>query len=1036
MKRFFKPIVVLAALLTALILTVFRAGPQGLAGLSVAERTSRAAGPSESSKPYDLASLRILNLTLQRIRDNYVDPTRIDPKGMLLSALDHVQRNVAEVLAEPSPDKNSISVRVDTAQKNFDISGVDSPWALSSKLREIFKFVQANLPQSADAREIEYQAISGMLATLDPHSQLLDPDMYRQMKIDTRGKFGGLGIGIGIRRDMLTVLSILGPQTPAARAGLKAGDHVVRINDESTINMLLSEAVNRLRGDPGTKVTVYIERDNQKGTKKVVLERAIIDVPNVVGLPPAEYSHPKILKAGVGYMRVKQFQGSTAEDIRREMAELSRQGLKGLIIDLRGNPGGLLDQAIKVSDIFLDGGTVVTTVGNAGKSRDEKRARNDGNEPHIPLVVLVNGSSASASEIVAGALKNLDRAVILGQTTFGKGSVQVLYDNDDDSALKLTIAQYLTPGDLSIQSVGITPDVQTVPVRIEKDGIWFSPSAHAMLRESELEQHLDSRNARKGEKPAETVKYLAPPPKKSAAAASDDDEEAADEEAPIVEDEQPKEDFEIELARDMLASLPSGVWKRHDVLAAGKAMIEKTRGTEDQKIGGALGKLGIDWTDGPAQGTPKLAASVTSDKASNKVAAGQKLTLRATVRNDGNGPAEQVHAKIKSDYYLFDERELVFGRVEPGQTKNAEIQVKVPKDALTQIDDLRFEFAETHNAKVDPAQLKVQIDGLPRPVFAYTYQIVDDIQGNQDGLVQRGEHVRLLVTVKNQGPGRSYKTQATLKNNSGPGVFIHKGRFRIDNIAAGQTKEIAFDFEVQPDLQDDTVNLELAVADQTVHEYVNEKLKFPVAQAGKAPVASSGMVTVTKDHAELRSAAAQDAPVVGYAAKQATFKVTGKSADGTYTRVEIEPGRPAFVQTAAVKSGGSSKAGGFEPMWMVSPPVLALSPAALETGDGKMHLHGQAKDERKVSDVYVVVQNHNAKIDLKKVFYKSNRNGSDPRKMDFDVDVPLWPGENYVHVVARENGQVQSRQTLVVLREGGTPGNAAALSEPRPSSKN
>jgi carboxyl-terminal processing protease len=1038
MTRFFKPIVVLAALLVALTLTIYRAGPQGFAGLSVAERTSRAAGPSDTAgKPYDLASLRILNLTLQRIRDNYVDPARIEPKGMLLSALDHVQRNVAEVLAEPSADKNSISVRVDTAQKTFDISGVDSPWALSSKLREIFKFVQQNLPQSADAREIEYQAISGMLATLDPHSQLLDPDMYRQMKIDTRGKFGGLGIGIGIRRDMLTVLSILGPVTPAARGGLKAGDHIVRINDESTINMLLSEAVNRLRGDPGTKVTVYVERDGQKGTKKVVLERAIIDVPNVVGLPPAEYSHPKILKAGVGYMRVKQFQGSTAEDIRREMSELSRQGLKGLIIDLRGNPGGLLDQAIKVSDIFLDGGTVVTTVGNAGKSRDEKRARNDGNEPHIPLVVLVNGSSASASEIVAGALKNLDRAVILGQTTFGKGSVQVLYDNDDDSALKLTIAQYLTPGDVSIQSVGITPDVQTVPVRVEKDSIWFAPSVHATLRESELDQHLDSRNARKGEKPSETVKYLAPPPKKGAAALSDDDEEAAqDEEQPIVEDETPKEDFEIELARDMIASLPQGVWRRHEVLAAGKAMIEKTRAAEDTKIGGALSKLGVDWTDGPAQGAPKLAASITTDKASNKVAAGQKLTLKATVRNDGNGPAAQLHAKIKSDYYLFDERELVFGKVGPGETKTAELTVKVPKDALTQVDDLRVEFSEMHNAKADPAQLKVQIDGLPRPVFAYTYQVIDDITGNQDGQIQRGEHVRLLVTIKNQGPGRSYKTQTTLKNNSGPGVFIHKGRFRVDNIGPGQTKQVAFDFEVQPELQDDQVQLELAVADQTVHEYVNEKLKFPVAAAGKAPVAASGLVQALKDHTELRSAPAADAPVVGYAAKQATFKMTGKSADGAWDRVEIEAGRPAFVMANAVKAGGSSKAGGFEPMWMVSPPVMALNPTSLETGEGKVHIHGQAKDERKVSDVYIVVQNHNAKVDLKKVFYKSNRNGSDPRKMDFDADVPLWPGENYVHVVARENGQVQSRQTLVVLREGGTPGNAAALSEPRPSSKN
>jgi carboxyl-terminal processing protease len=1015
--------------MVALTLTIYRGGQQGLAGISVSDRASRAAAVGEAAKPYDLASLRILNMTLQRIRDNYVDPTRIDPKGMLLSALDHVQRNVAEVLVEPSADKNQISVRVDTAQRTFDVSGVDSPWALSSKLREIFKFVQSNLPQSADGREIEYQAISGMLATLDPHSQLLDPDMYRQMKIDTRGKFGGLGIGIGIKRDLLTVLEILGPQTPAAKAGLKPGDHIIRINDESTVNMLLNEAVSRLRGDPGTKVTIFIEREGQKGARKVVLERANIDVPNVVGL--ANNSHPKILKSGVGYMRVKQFQGPTADDMRRELSEMQRQGLKALILDLRNNPGGLLDQAIKVSDLFVEGGTVVTTVGYAGKQRDEKRARADGNEPHIPLVVLVNGSSASASEIVAGALKNLDRAVIIGQTTFGKGSVQVLYDNDDESALKLTIAQYLTPGDVSIQSVGITPDVQTVPVRVEKDAIWFQPSAHATLREAELEQHLDSRNVKKGERPEDVVRYLAPPPKKQPAALRDDDDETAepndDEGPPIVENDQPVEDFEIDFARDLLASLPQGVWRRHEVLAAAKPILERSRAAEEQKVAAALSKLAIDWSDGPAQGTPRLVATVSTDRPGNRVAAGGSVTLKATVRNEGSGPARQLRAKVKSDYFLFDERELVFGKVGPGETKTAELVIKVPKDALTQVDDLKLDFAEAHNARVEQAGLKVQIDGLPRPVFAYTYQLIDDLQGNLDGQIERGEHVRVLVTVKNLGPGRSYRTQTSIKNNSGPGVFIHKGRFRIDNLAPGQTKQVAFDFEVLPELADDTVQVELAVGDQTLHEYINEKLKFPVVATGKVPQPATGMVSALKDHTELRSAPLGDAPVLGYANHNATFKLTGRTSD--FARVEIEPGRPAFVAAAAIKpAGGASHVSTFEPMWMVSPPVLAVAQPALETPEGKVHLKGSVKDERRVSDVYIIVQNRSAKVEIKKVFYKSNRNGQDPKKLDFDADVPLWPGENYVVIVARENPQVQSRQTLVVLRNGSSASAQAAPS--------
>jgi len=1019
MKRYFKPLVVLAALLVALTLTIYRSGPAGLAGLQVGpDRPSRAAAASDSAKPYDLASLRVLNMTLQRIRDNYVDPNRIVPKDMLLAALDHVQRNVAEVLVEPSVDKNAVSVRVDTAQRSFDISSVDSPWALSSKLREIFKFVQANLPQSADTREIEYQAISGLLSTLDPHSQLLDPDMYRQMKIDTRGKFGGLGIGIAIRRDLLTVIEILGSQTPAARAGLKAGDHIVRINDEATVNMALNEAVQRLRGDPGTKVTIYVERDGTKGTRKVVLERAIIDVPNVIGL--TKTSRPKILKNGVGYMRILQFQGTTAEDVRKELSDLQKQGLRGLILDLRTNPGGLLDQAIKVSDVFVENGTLVTTVGYAGKQRDEKRARADGNEPHIPLVVLVNGQSASASEIVAGALKNLDRAVVLGQTTFGKGSVQVLYDNDDESALKLTIAQYLTPGDVSIQSVGITPDVQTVPVRVEKEGISFSPGVHATLRESELEQHLDSRNIKKGERPEEVVRYLAPIPKKTAASARDEDEdvEGPDDEPPPPPpeaDQQPADDVEIDVARDLLAAVPQGLWRRREVLQATKSFFEKTRAAEEQKIAGALAKLGIDWTDGPSQGAPRMSASVSTDRPGAKVAAGETIHVRATVRNDGGGTAHQLRAKIKSDYALFDERELVFGKVGQGESKTADLPIKVPRQALTQIDDLKLEFLEAHGTRVEPVELKVQIDGAPRPVFAYTYQIIDDVQGNGDGQLQRGERARLLVTVRNQGQGRSYKTQATLKNNSGPGVFIHKGRFRVDNIGPGQNKQVAFELEVMPDLQDDTVQVELAVGDQTLGEFVNEKLKFPVAtQPGRVPQSASGAVAMLKDHTEVRAAPQPDASVIGFASRGASFKVTGRAAE--YYRIEAEAGRPAFVAAQAVKPVGSPSAGGFEPNWMVSPPLLAVSSPALETLDGKIHLRGTVKDERRVSDVFIVVQNRGAKIDFKKVFYRSNRKGADPRKIDFEVDVPLWAGENFVHIFARENPQVQTRQTLVVLR--------------------
>src|SRR5262249_53673186 len=250
--------------------------------------------------------------------------------------------------------------------------------------------------------------------------------------------------------------------------------------------------------------------------------------------------------------------------------------------DLRSNPGGLLDQAIKVADAFVDQGTIVTTVGYANKQREEKRA-SPGDQPHIPMAVLVNHGSASASEIVAGALKNLDRAVVIGLRTFGKGSVQVLYDNDDGSALKLTIAQYLTPGDVSIQSVGITPDVVLEKVAVDKEkGVWLFRDWKGMS-ESELDAHLVSKNARAGDKPFETLKYLAlEPPKKLAKnllrdddkkeeASAEEEEEPADDEAAA--DETFVEDYEIQFARDLVAQAKG--WKRREVLASSKPFFDK-----------------------------------------------------------------------------------------------------------------------------------------------------------------------------------------------------------------------------------------------------------------------------------------------------------------------------------------------------------------------------------------------------------------------------------------------------------------------------
>src|SRR5215831_11372927 len=229
MRRYFKPLIVLLSLVTALCLTIRRSGPHGHVAVGAGE-PSRAAA-KDDKRPYDLAALRIFNNTLMKVNDSYVDPTRVDPKQMLLAALDQVQKSVAEVLVEPHAEQNRVMVRVDTSQQEFAIGEVDSPWALSMKMREIFRFISQNLPPGTDSetvRNIEYAAVNGMLSTLDPHSMLLDPQMYNEMKLNTRGSFGGLGIVIGIRKGALTVIRPM-PNTPAWNAGIKAGDRIVRI---------------------------------------------------------------------------------------------------------------------------------------------------------------------------------------------------------------------------------------------------------------------------------------------------------------------------------------------------------------------------------------------------------------------------------------------------------------------------------------------------------------------------------------------------------------------------------------------------------------------------------------------------------------------------------------------------------------------------------------------------------------------------------------------------------------------------------------
>ncbi|MCC6748736.1 MAG: PDZ domain-containing protein [Deltaproteobacteria bacterium] len=1030
MDRYLKPLVVAVSLVAALFLTISRRSPEG--GITVSAQPQSRAAPDRVARHYDLTALKVFTVVLGRIKDHYVEPERVKPREMLREALDAIEKEVAEVLIKEAPDKKTLTIRVQDTERTFDVSGVDSPWALSSRMKSILRFMQPHLLPATDIRDVEYAAINGMLSTLDPHSVLLKPDLYNEMKLSTRGEFGGLGIVIAMIQGVLTVMNPM-KGTPAETAGIKSCDQILKINDDSTMNMTLNQAVSKLRGVPGSRVDVTIQRAGWAKPVRKTLTRAIIKVDSV---------NSRIISKKIGYVRLGSFQGNSYDDLRDHVRKLKKKGMKGLILDLRGNPGGLLDQAIKISDMFIESGTLLTTVSHAGKLREEKRAKLDGTEERYPIAVLVSSGSASASEIVAGALKHLDRAVIIGRTTFGKGSVQVLYDNDDGSALKLTIAQYLTPGDISIQSVGITPDIGTAPAVVKDDFLRLRINEQ-FTREQDLSKHLTHRNVRRNEKPLRTVRYLATdaqPHKDEEEEEEDQEKEGAnlclfpDRRCKPTDEDKFVEDFQIRLARDLLAQARG--WRRSQVLAGSTAFFAKREQEEDKRVADALEKLGVDWSDGksdakaggspkPGDERPKLSVSVTTEPKGGKAKACQAMKLKVTVKNEGKVAAHRLQAVSESTNRLFAGRELAFGRVEPGASRTWVLPMKI-RDLPTRVDDVTLKFTDGSGTAYPPNTFHLSTKGVDRPTFAYGYQMVDDIQGNEDGRIQRGEQLRLLVKVRNTGKGPAFRTMTTLRYLGASAATVGKGRFDLGRLEPGESKTASFTLDVDPGYQGSSLGLELKVYDDALGETVSDKLSFQVVQPQAGPAKASGGVRVNGKRVAIHAWAAADAPVVGHALRGGSFKVLGRH-EGWY-RILAAPERPAFVSSKEVTPGSEGGTARFQASWQVTPPKLTLQVPTYLTSAATIRVSGSAVDETKVADLFIFVRNPDAKVE-RKVYYQSTRNSKTPNRLDFATDLPLWPGANYVSVYTRESADVQANETVVIFRKrdkGAKEGAAAA----------
>jgi carboxyl-terminal processing protease len=956
-----------------------------------------------------LARLDTLGRVLYHIQESYVDPERVKPKAMFEKALDNLSGAVAEVrVLHPSPKKAVLLV--DQERKEFD-TDLPTAFALKSSLSDALRFVRANKRSEISDTDLETAAINGILSTLDPHSIFLTKEMFKEMTTANTGMFGGLGIEIGIRDTKLTVLRPL-KDTPASRAGLLAGDHITRIGEDSTRNMGLDEAVDRLRGPKGTKVTMSILRGGWAKERDFTLTRAEINVASI---------ESAILPNRTAYLRIKSFQRNTARDLDAHLRRLHQEAgapLRGLILDLRNDPGGLLDQAISVTDRFLSEGVIVTTVDMNTKARKQEKAVAKGTEPDYPMVVLVNGSSASASEIVAGALQRQGRAILVGEKTFGKGTVQSIFEFPEKSALKLTVAKYYTPGDISIQSIGISPEIRLMPALVSADRLDIFPN-HSRISEKSLDRHFDNpQNVPAQFEPLVSLRYFEPRT----------DRELIDDETRLnASKEDPKAFVDallksaiLELASDIL-SRTSGS-RRDLLLAAAKQSAAWMDKRETSKIEAALGKQRIDWSPAPDEkplrcGTPVASSRIVEPGPSK---AGETVRLAVTVTNPGPCRMSQTWGSSSSKNYLFDDHEFLFGKIPPGGSVTREVRIEIPAFSPTSLSRVSFQFKEARGIAPEKLRTMIPIQRAELPKFGFHFDLRDipkPGRGEANGLMEPGETAELRVRIRNVGAAPATEGVASISQEGEKKVQFRRTHIPLSVIAPKGSATALFRMEIPSSFGDDSFETSLTIADVKTRVFLTQTLRFRVVPRRKSLPGNPRTVTGIAPSIAVHALADAGSPLLARVPRGIPLQTSGLF-EG-FSRVRLTREISGWVKTQDVSEAASrgaerKKKEEIDWVYLESPEIRTdLEKRAFQPLDPQfLSLEGRIDGGERAKDLLVFVNQ-------KKVYYRNfDEPGSDRKEAKFSAAIPLEPGTNRLLLVARDRNDLTQKEAVILQRSG------------------
>ena len=723
----------------------------------------------------------LLAEVLMHLQLDYVEPEKLDPESLLQGALTELGRMIPEVTVVPELQDKTLgpvlNISFKTEKTLLQVSKIAGLYDLHIALQMLMKRLLEMNPQLTQLK-IEQMFVRGILTQLDDYSVLLPQEIYNEFNINIGGQFAGVGLVVGTRDDQLTVIAPM-DGSPAALAGMKPLDRIVAVDGEKTEHMTLDEILHRLRGNIGTPVTLSVLRKGHSKALQFELLREDIKVESV------ETYDLSSSKQTVSYVRIKNFQNDTSRELKNKLGSLNM--VDGLILDLRNNPGGLLEEAIRVSDLFLPGkkrivstkGTVVSSVHDAKQFFAAEHLLN------IPLVLLINRGSASAAEIVAAALKQNERAIVIGEQSFGKGTVQTLWDLKDGSGLKLTIGEYLTPSGRSIHNIGVMPNLRLIPVTVPelKNGETELGRQEIFTTEKRfgLLSNFDAEN-RVNDLDEFSISYLSHTP------ILNEDSEIIDNNLKI---EKLKADIFVKTAEQLLSQ-----WNPKNTNSVIQKIYREAEQKESEIITEALSKHGIDWSLNPfiKSATPEMLILTWSAE----MISTDLLRVKVNLLNSGKIDAQRLIAVTRASNGILDSLEFPIGKLVSEEKTSRTIDVKIPAGMMEEHEPVEILLFDHNLKKLKSVRRQLHFSPKRNHSFWLRMKIFDNgrfgSRGNGDGRVQIGETIALSFKIENKS--KSTVPELLLKLRGTEGAFrINRGKLLLKNLEPHKKQKDYFLFK-------------------------------------------------------------------------------------------------------------------------------------------------------------------------------------------------------------------------------------------------